>query len=377
MKTFVCTCGTSVLTKRTINIDDITSVSLSRWKELQDDIDSIRDRTVETLSLLDISRNINETSAEIKSLVKMGLGKNDTVILLSTDTIDGKLSAEIVKWYLSQNSLCDEQCIQIEVIEGLQAKDGQRFRKTGLINLFNLLIRFEHDNVVFNPTGGFKSVVPYLSLMGMLFNKPVQYIHEDSNDVISLINIPLLIDEDIIFRVEDKLRRIENQSSISKEEWMKGLDYHDRRFDSLIEEQEKEITLSGIGLIFWEKFKLDYPGDLERDDRSAGQKENKLHQQGISHHGRDRLIKIADRLLPSPFVHGIPNSCDYQPHTKEWIRPLKSTEATSHLQREIDGLCIVTDINTDEGFSFLLQTTAKSYSENERIATILKRIFFK
>lgn len=373
MKTFICTCGTSVLTKRNINIDDITSEPLTRWKELQDDIDSIRYRTVEALSILDMNRNISETSAEIKSLVKMGLEKNDKVILLSTDTIDGKLSAEIVKRYLSQNSLCDERSISIEVVDGLQAKDGQRFRKIGLINLFNLLTRFEHDNVVFNPTGGFKSVVPYLSLMGMLFNKPVQYIHEDSNDVISLINIPLLIDEDIIFRVEDKLRRIENESSISKEEWMEGLDYYDRRFDSLIEEQEKEITLSGIGLIFWERFKSNYPEDLERDNRPANQKENKLLQIGVSHHGIDRLLKIADRLLISPFVHGIPNSCNYQRYAKKWVKPLSSSRAKDHLQREVEGICIITDINTDEGFSFLIQTTARTFSENERISVILEK----
>jgi len=304
------------------------------------------------------------------------LEKNDKVILLSTDTIYGKLSAEIVKWYLAENSLCDEQSISIEVVDGLQAKDGQRFRKTGLLNLFNLLTRFEHNNVIFNVTGGFKSVVPYLSLMGMLFNKPVQYIHEDSNDVISLINIPLLIDENIIFQVENKLRRIENESSISKEEWMKGLDYYDKRFESLIEEQGKEITLSGIGLIFWEKFKLDYPDDLERDYLDASQKENKLRQQGVPHHGLDRLFKIANRLLSSRFVRGIPKSCNYQPHAKDWIKPLKPEEAKAHLHREIEGLCVVTDKNSDEGFSFLLETTAKSYAENERIVVILKRTFF-
>ncbi len=375
MKTFVCTCGTSVLTKRNINIDDIRSVPLSSWGKLQDEIDSIRNSAMETLSTLDIRRNVNDTSAEIKSLIKMGFEKDDKIILLSTDTIDGKLSAEIVKWYLSQNK-CDERSITIEVVPGLQARDGQLFLKFGLKNLLNLLTKFEHDNVIFNPTGGFKSVVPYISLMGMVFNKPVQYIHEDSNDVISLVNIPLLINEEIIFPIEDKLRQIDKYSSISKKEWMKGLDYHDRRYDALIEETGEEITLSGIGLIFWEKFKLDNPEDIERCDRPANQKENKLREQGVPHHGLDKLLKIADRLLRSQFVCGIPNSCDYQPHSKDSIKPLKSIEAKEHLQREVEGLCIVTDIKSDKGFAFLLQTTAKNYDENKRVAEILKKRTF-
>jgi len=57
----------------------------------------------------------------------MGLKADDAVILLSTDTIDGKLSADLVKWFLYTRNLCNEGLIRIEKIDGLQATDGARF----------------------------------------------------------------------------------------------------------------------------------------------------------------------------------------------------------------------------------------------------------
>ncbi len=375
MKTFVCTCGTSILTKRDIKINRIASVPLFMWDEMQDDIEQIREHTKDLICKIDTAE-VSEISAEVNSLVKMGLKADDEVILLSTDTIDGKLSSDLIKWFLYTRNLCNEGLIRIEKIDGLQATDGARFRIEGLKNLFNLLTKYEHGNVVFNLTGGFKSVVPYISLMGMLFNKPVQYIHEDSNDVITLANIPIAIDEDIIFRVEDKLRKIEVDSCITSTEWRSGLDFHDRRFDCLVEIEGDKVTISGLGLILWERFKRDFPEDLIRDDKQAFEKENKLRQQGIAHHGLARIKPIANRLLSSPYVRGIPNSCNNQPKSPTWVKPLNATEAKAHILRECDGLCIVTDRNSDEGFSFLIQTTGRNYEETKKIADILNYKFF-
>jgi len=122
-------------------------------------------------------------------------------------------------------------------------------------------------------------VVPYLSLIGMLFNKPVRYIHEDSEDVITLSNVPVVLNESLLLLAEDKLRKIEKECSIPKDEWQAGIDFSDRRFDALIEEINGQITLSGLGFLFWERFKLDYPEELLKDDTDPSQKLNKLLEQ--------------------------------------------------------------------------------------------------
>lgn len=352
MKTYICTCGTSISTKRGINLDRFLNADLSVWKKMKDDIEAVKDRVSEELCRINFPKELDETSAEIKSLVKMQLDKNDTVILISSDTVDGKLCAELVRSFLIERGICSDGSIQIKEIQGLQATDGTKFQRDGLKNLLNYLISLEHQNIIFNLTGGYKSIVPYIALMGMIFNKPVKYIHEDSNDVITLPAVPMILDDDLILGIENKLRKIENETAISISEWQEGIDYHDHRFDCFVEE-------------------------LLRDERPASEKYNKLLRQGVEHHGLAKIKPIANKLLHSPFVKSVPNSCDNQSKSKVWIKSLTATEAINHLQREAEGICIVTDINSDAGYSFLIETTARNYNENKKIADILNRKYFK
>lgn len=210
----------------------------------------------------------------------------------------------------------------------------------------------------------------------MLFNKPVQYIHEDSEDVLTLTNLPIKLNDDIIFKIEEKLRKIDKETYILKEEWQSGIDYHDRRFDCFVEENDGRITLSGVGLLFWERFKRDYPEDLDRVDTPANKKSNRLLTQGVEHHGINRLLQISEKLLQSPYVKSVLGSCNNQPNEKKWVRALKGEEVKQHLQRLSEAICMVTDIRSDAGYSFLIETTARNFNENLRIATILNNNFF-
>lgn len=375
MKTYLCTCGVSVLVKRKINFDRLQHAPLSEREQFTSEINSLKERALDALECFKIPKDLYETSAEIKSLVHMGISSEDKVYLIATDTLDGQVCAEIVRDFLVEKKICSGDAISIKNIAGLQATDGRKFRKEGIKNLFDFLLRFEHEDAVFNPTGGFKSVVPYMALVGMLFNKPVRYIHEDSDDLISLADLPLVLNEDIIFPVEEKLLRIEQETAISTAEWQTGLDYHDHRFDVLVEEVEGQITLSGLGFLFWEKFKSDHPGDLLRTKMAPSQKKMKLG--ALGHHGKFRLKSIAEKLLRSHYVAGILNSCDFQPQSREWIVPLSKTECQRHLQVEKVNVCIGTDINSDAGYSMLVETTARTADENKRIAELLSRKLFR
>ena len=73
---------------------------------------------------------------------------------------------------------------------------------------------------------------------------------------------------------------------------------------------------------------------------------------------------------------GPPNSCDNQPRSRAWIKLLSAEEARSHLQRTSESICIVTNIKSDAGYSFLVETTARNVAENRQIAEILQRKFF-
>ena len=376
MKTYVCTCGTSIVANSGISIERLKHHPLSEWNNWRDDIEAVRDSVCDSLDRLSLPRDLNDTSAEIKGLVKMGVTSDDRLILIASDTVEGRLSAELVKEFLEERKISSKGQIEIKTIAGLQATDGAVFQREGLKNLLAYLVSLENNDLVLNPTGGYKSIVPYISLIGMLFNKPVRYIHEDSNDVLTLTNLPVVLNDDLLLLVEPKLKRIEQETAIPKNEWQLGIDYNDRRFDCLVEESGGQITISGIGFLFWERFKQDYPADLPRDERTPSEKINKLIDQGVGHHGIEKIRPIAVKLLHSPFVKAIPKSCDHQPNSKDWIKPLSQQDSRTHLQREAENICLVTNIHSDAGYSFLLETTARNQEENRRIAGILNRRYF-
>ncbi len=262
MITYICTAGTSIITINKLDLAHFAKWKLSEWDSRLQDIAEAEHFALQNIKEKTDS-DLPRVSAELNSLIKMGLQPSDRVILISTETVEGKLCAELVRKVLIEKRLCHD--VTVQVIKGLQAQDGRLFQQVGLKELISFIAQFEHENVVFNPTGGFKSVVPYLTLAGMLFKKPVKYIHEFSDDVMSLANIPITYDEEAIFEVEGKLQQIDGNTFIGKQEWQRGIAFNDSRFETLVEESDGKITMSGIGLLLWEKFKADFPKEL-RDE---------------------------------------------------------------------------------------------------------------
>lgn len=269
MTTYICTAGTSIVTGTGLDLKHFAKRQLSEWQQLDEEIEIAKQFAMDAVKKKS-DADFPRVSAELNSLIKIGLSLDDQVILIATETIEGKLCAELVARVLHEKKLCAN--VVVKVIEGLQAQDGRRFQQIGLKNLIGYISQFEHGDVIFNPTGGFKSVVPYITLAGMLFNKPVKYIHEFSDDVITLANIPIKFDEELIFSLEDKLRKIDADCYIGKNEWRRGIEFSDSRYDCLVEEIDGKITMSGIGLLLWEKFKADFPVEITDEIRSLEKK---------------------------------------------------------------------------------------------------------
>lgn len=301
MKTFICTAGTSIVTGTGLDLKHFAKRKLLEWDDLLQPIAEAEHfalHAVRNKSEQDFPR----VSAELNSLIKMGLTPEDRVVLIATETIEGKLCAELVQKVLAERRMCSNA--EVKIIEGLQAQDGRRFQQVGLKNLISYISQFEHGDVIFNPTGGFKSVVPYITLAGMLFNKPVKYIHEFSDDVNTLANIPIRFDEELIFSLEDKLHKIDTDCFISKKEWQKGIEFADSRYDCLVEESDGRITMSGIGHLMWEKFKADFPFEMTDEVR---QLEKQRKQPGfarlISKHFQ--TLELSDITIKSLQEHAI------------------------------------------------------------------------
>ncbi|MDN3512489.1 MAG: putative CRISPR-associated protein [Candidatus Jettenia sp.] len=276
-----------------------------------------------------------------------------------TDTKDGKLCAEILKeWCLHQWNCC----VSLYNIKGLQVKDALLFSKEGVKNFLKCCIdliekyEYTHD-IIINPTGGFKGIVPYTTLVGMIFSKPIYYIFENSDVLIRLPIIPINYNEELLDKCAEKLKQIEKDTCIRSDKFWDMVDFYEReKFTSLIEEEGGLVTVSPIGLILWERYKKDFPPHLVRINKKPEDKKIDLRDD----HGRDVLMRWAKRLVNNPYVEEIVNSLPFSPRTTNPIKKVCD-----------NGFVDIVFTKTDAGYGMVIKTTGRNKKETEEIVKIL------
>ncbi len=156
-----------------------------------------------------------DACAEIKSFDKIQKQINDDykIYLLTTDTALSHLAAEIIKEYIPK-IFKSVKAVEICNIEGLQIYDYKEFDTKGLDKLFKKInaikYEFENDlekngikknkreliskNIILNISGGYKAIIPYLTIYGQLYDIPVYYIYEDSEELIKVPKFPVKFD---------------------------------------------------------------------------------------------------------------------------------------------------------------------------------------
>jgi putative CRISPR-associated protein (TIGR02619 family) len=196
-----------------------------------------------------------DVSAETKSLQALEITAQDDVHLLHTETPDGKACAEevgkLVRDHLGST-------VNLQQIEGLQVKDPRRFRRVGIKNLFQHLDRIsgpssEHKPIL-NVTGGFKSVVPYVTLYGLFERLDVVYIFQWADTLIHLPPMPVNFDYERLAQAREALCYFQQQDAPipEREFWdrIPGLPYHERTFyEPLLEKGGGEMMPSSFGFL--------------------------------------------------------------------------------------------------------------------------------
>ena len=205
-KIVITTVGTSLLEKK-----DLATVKGWLSKKMKKDIDDLfagtspgqeaKDKTVsEYFKTLDTSSidnaELEDYSAEISSLKMMlnlkYLNKdNDRVKLLFSDTPDCTFCARANALYIKKHlAKCDYEHDVIK-IDGLEVKEAHTFLN-GLENLISQLEKIKEDakeknfDIVFNITGGYKGVIPFISFFARKHKLSLYYLYQDSD----LIEIP-------------------------------------------------------------------------------------------------------------------------------------------------------------------------------------------
>lgn len=255
MTVYLCTCGTSAAKREYLKGASFNADWVAQQGGVQAAAMALQMAFAQA-SITDDQALRTQLSAEIHSLARMGITANDTVILYSSETLDGQACAHAVKIYL-EAKLMGLVC-QVEVIKGLQVRDADKFRTHGVINFTQAVLRninnYGAAQCVLNPTGGFKSLVPYTVLIGMIKQVAAKYIFEQSTALISLPLMPVEFANARIRAFWPLLEQIQRDSAIDVKAWETAIPYNERQvLEPLFERENQQITLSPIGLLVWEE----------------------------------------------------------------------------------------------------------------------------
>lgn len=135
----------------------------------------------------------------------------DVHILVATDTALGRKAAQTIENFL--RTTVGVSNVQLVTPTGLNTANVTSFSQgiKELLNEFERTIpgyketRYE---VIFNLTGGFKSLQGYLNIIGMFYADRLVYIFEGGQELLNIPRLPLKIDEDKLTEHAGELARL-------------------------------------------------------------------------------------------------------------------------------------------------------------------------
>jgi putative CRISPR-associated protein (TIGR02619 family) len=214
---------------------------------------------------------IRQSSAELNSLQCLLDGQpaheQDELHFIATDTPDGVLAARVLSDFAMDYF---DRETEIHIIGGLQVTDGVAFRRQGVRGLIRTLYQLlnAHQSPewtrILNPTGGFKGVVPYMTLVGML-NEGVEmsYIFERSDELITLADMPVDLDLKRMGIDWATLDWMNTENTVTVQRLEERLEsntpLHEHPAWGLFDEEDIDgswqVALSGLGQLAYEQLK--------------------------------------------------------------------------------------------------------------------------
>jgi len=257
-RTILCTTGTSIAAG---------CPELGRFQkkasDWDDDISQLNREIADRLTRYNLTTAAGRiaASAELNSLERLRMDEGDEVVLLATDTADGHACAEM----LSRTIEHEWRGVRttVERIGGLQVRDAKRLREVGLTRFLQVVLRYVEDpqrrhggGVVLNPTGGFKGVVPFLTVVGMLFRVKTVYVFEFSEALIELPPLPVGFDLQLFRRARPALAALRKEGVLPEERFYKLIPAFQEEerayFQSLLEVDGADVTLSPLAFTLTE-----------------------------------------------------------------------------------------------------------------------------
>lgn len=235
VRTILTTVGTSLLTnaKRDLKVEQPDEQQLSNY---------IRHTSAE------------KASAETNSLSRL-LQPGDHIVLLHSQTEESKRCAETLRRHYEGQGYK----VSLREVPDLTYAES-RFKMRGLRSLVATLIdlirseKRQGREVVVNATGGFKAEIAYATLVGLLFDVPVYYIHEAFREIIEMPPTPVSWDYSLLAEHEEFFEWIsaDLRQTAEVDAWLRKLPGEIRL---LLVEEEGFTLLSPAGEAFYEAYR--------------------------------------------------------------------------------------------------------------------------
>lgn len=301
-KIIISTVGTSILTNACRGDIDFKSIYDKHILNKEEINKEYAFKVIERH--INLAKDKENISAEIKSILKIGIEDGDYLYFISTETEDCLIAAELIEKFFKSNYKCE---VKNEIIKGLQVEDPKKFKNQGVKNLFEKIIdiidRHPYMEIILNPTGGFKSVVPYITILGMIYQKEIKYVFERTESLLTLPPIPLKFNFDLIKKCENKFKKIYEEGAIPSGQFYEGMSIKTQQdYRPFLIENRGYITLSELGEVFYRRYVELYSKQYIKMSDSAvkvynnlyGEEKDDVHQE---------LKKLLDPKLRIVYLH--------------------------------------------------------------------------
>ena len=369
----ITTVGTSLIEKYKKEKDDIFSdiVEEDYFTNFQnsDYMDECQRIIKELNDFFDKEEQSAETTTIQKITEKYRDEKYFEVHLIATDTLLSYVVAEAIKkFYEGNKNIKVYFDRKKDVIEKLMVSNSSEIVKKGYKNLIKKLLDLTTGyNEIYNISGGYKALVPIMTLIASYKKINLAYIYENEDNLIKIPPFPFEIKKDIINKLSKIFDEIDTNSEIEKNKFYNligGLSNEDKRILEFIfeEEEDNKIITSTIGDILLE----DYLESKEIELIKCSKQEKNEKVDGGRHHDKEIVKAFGKKLIQNHYVCKILGSAEYETKKKNFV-----LEVEPQGQKGI----IKIKIPNEEKATILIQTSGRNQKETTKIAQILEEKF--
>lgn len=269
---------------------------------------------------------LQKKSPEINSLSKFQLDGTEQLIFISTNTPVSIACGEALSKYYRNNDF-KTTLITLENFTGKETKT--QFRK-GIAEYVNVVLKLVSDgntkyyyDTYINVTSGYRSLIPYSTIIGTVFNCNIFYLYETYNHIETLPPFPIEFNYSIFDEHEKYFTEI-SRDLMKKEHVLNYFGYE--KFIELIPqiliEEEGYVYLSALGEILWGKYKSENPliyvskdvlKTIEKEPKKKKLIEKMLRNEGepdhnvILYNGKYKFYKFSaksERIVYDQNEHG-------------------------------------------------------------------------